>query len=63
MKTEEILIYGREDMIYGCHKKDIQDIDSNDFTFSIKPFQIYGIILFIDDGGQTKILKNRYGSL
>ena len=41
--------------------KDIRIIDFLEFKESIKLFQLYNIILFIDDDGQTKIFKNRYG--
>jgi hypothetical protein len=61
MRKEETLILGREDMIETENGKDIRIIDFIDFKISIKPFQENGIILFIDDNGQTKILKNRYG--
>jgi hypothetical protein len=61
MRKEETLILGREDMIETKNGKDIRIIDFIDFKISIKPSQENGIILFIDDNGQTKILKNRYG--
>ena len=61
MKKEVTLILGREDMIETKNGKNILLIDFTDFKISVKPFQENGIILFIDDNGQTKILKNRYG--
>ena len=48
-------------MIKTKNGKNILLIDFTDFEISVKPFQDNGIILFIDDNGQTKILKNRYG--
>jgi hypothetical protein len=61
MRKEEVLILGREDMIETKNGKTILLIDFTDFKISVKPFQENGIILFIDDNGQTKIIKNRYG--
>jgi len=61
MRKEETLILGREDMIENNQGKDIRIIDFTDFEISAKPFQENGIILFIDNNGDTKILKNRFG--
>lgn len=61
MKKEETLILGREDMIERNQGKNILLIDFTDFKISVKPFQENGIILFIDNNGDTKILKNRFG--
>jgi len=61
MRKEVTLILGREDMIETKNGKNILLIDFTDFEISVNPFQENGIILFIDDNGQTKILKNRYG--
>lgn len=61
MRKEETLILGREDMTELNQGKNILLVDFNDFKISIKPFHENGIILFIDDNGDTKILKNRFG--
>lgn len=61
MRKEEILIIGREDMIESKICKDIFFIDFTDFKISLKPLKESGFILFIDDNGDTKILKNRCG--
>ena len=61
MRKEETLILGREDMIESNQGKDILLVDFTDFKISVKPFQENGIILFIDNNGDTKILKNRFG--
>jgi len=61
MRKEETLILEREDMIENNQGKDIRIIDFTDFKISVKPFQENGIILFIDNNGDTKILKNRFG--
>jgi hypothetical protein len=61
MRKEETLILGREDMFEENQGKYILLIDFTDFKISVKPFQENGIILFIDNNGDTKILKNRFG--
>jgi hypothetical protein len=61
MRKEEILILEREDMIETKNSKSILLIDFTDFKISVKPLQENEIVLFIDNNGQTKILKNRYG--
>jgi hypothetical protein len=63
MRKEEILILGREDMFEVNKGKDILSIYFTDFKISGKHYQDNGIILFIDDNGDTKILKNRFGNI
>ena len=62
MRKEEALVLGREDMIEAEIGKPIHLIDFTDFRISHTHFQ-QSIVLFIDDNGQTKILKNRYGEV
>ncbi len=61
MRKEETLILKREDMIESNQGKDILLVDFTDFKISVKTFQENEIILFIDNNGYTKILKNRFG--
>ena len=61
MKKQITLILEREDMFEIKNDKNILLIDFNDFKMSVKSVYEYGIILFIDYNGQTKILKNRWG--
>lgn len=61
MRKEETLILGREDMIETHKGKNILLIDFTDFKISVRPLKENGIILFIDNNGDTKILKNRFG--
>ena len=61
MRKEETLILEREDMIETHQGKDILLIGFTDFKISVRPFHENGIILFIDNNGDTKILKNRFG--
>jgi len=54
------LIIGREDLYQQSSGKPIDlvtQVDVADDTL----FTIYDLLLFIDENGQTKILKNRYG--
>lgn len=60
MRKEETLILGREDMIENNQGKNICFIDVTDFKISLKLLQENGIVLFIDDDGDTLILKNRF---
>ena len=57
----ETLILGRKDMIENYQGKDILLINFTDFKISVNKTLENGIILFIDDNGATKILKNRFG--
>lgn len=61
MRKEETLILEREDMIKTRQGKDILLIGFTDFKISVRPFHENGIVLFIDNNGDTKILKNRFG--
>lgn len=61
MKLETVLILQREDMVKHSKEKSIIDIDYTDMKYSSEPFVKNGFVLFIDDNGATKILKNRFG--
>lgn len=61
MKKEETLILGREDMFETQQGKNILLIDFTDFKISVNKILENGIIVFIDNNGDTKILKNRFG--
>ena len=58
---EETLILGREDMFETQQGKNILLIDFTDFKISVNKTLENGIIVFIDNNGDTKILKNRFG--
>ena len=60
MKKEETLILGREDMFETQQGKNILLIDFTDFKISVNKTLENGIIVFIDNNGDTKILKNRF---
>ena len=45
----------------SSNKKHVDEIDFYDFTISRNPMISSPIILFIDDNGKTKVLKNGYG--
>jgi hypothetical protein len=61
MRTEQTLILERTEVKQHAIGKDINLISLEDFNMSFKPFQTYTIILFIDNNGETRILKNRFG--
>jgi len=62
MKEDKVLILEREDLNKGCEKLSISSITYYNFKVSVNQKCLsHGLVLFIDDNGQTKILKNRYG--
>lgn len=61
MIEEKILILEREDLIIGSEKKHIKDIKFYDFKNSIEKLNTSSVVLFIDEDGTTRILKNRWG--
>ena len=60
MRTGQVLILGWDDVQHKV--TDINSIELTDVRYSSKPCSTYGVVLFIDDNGQTKVLKNRYGN-
>ena len=64
METARCIILRRDDLIKSSEDKPFIDIKYDDFRnepFDDK-FRINEIILFIDNNGQTKLLKNRWGN-
>lgn len=61
MRKEETLILDRDDLINSSRDKTIADINFMDFKISLKPAREVNIVLFMDDNGESKVLKNRYG--
>jgi len=61
MRTEQTLILERTELKQHVIGKDISLISFEDFNMSFKPIQMHTIILFIDNNGETRILKNRFG--
>jgi len=55
------LIVNRSDLYLQVRKKHIKDIFPTDLKDSLKPYQKNAIVLFVDNNGQTKLLKNKYG--
>lgn len=61
MREETILILEREDLKEMSIGRDLFRLTFLDTKISEKVMRNNGIILFIDENGETKILKNRYG--
>jgi len=57
----DALILKRRDLRENCKLKHFDDIDMHDFKSRQRMFHVNNLILFIDDGLQTKLIKNRYG--
>lgn len=62
MKEETTLILWREDLNPRSSNKSFNDINYNDFTVSWEFCIKQPIVLFMDNDGKTKMLKNRYGN-
>lgn len=65
MKSEKVLILGREDLIACSFDIKASHINITDFKKSVgetmKLFARQNMIIFIDDNGETRVLKNRWG--
>jgi len=62
MKKEELLILERKDLIHGAIDKKIDDIDIRDLRLlAYSNILTSNFVVFIDENGKNKILKNRYG--
>jgi hypothetical protein len=56
------LILKREDLNESSKNKNILLLKYNDFVHgTYNKITTNGVVLFVDDNGKTKILKNRYG--
>lgn len=58
MKKIETIIFTREDLV--DKKIDFESITR--YYFDIETLKKSEMVLFIDDNGDTKILKNRFGN-
>ena len=59
MRTETALIIEREDINQENRTKPMSEINREHIKFSPKPFDQAGVVIFIDDDGTSKILKDR----
>jgi hypothetical protein len=55
-----ITLYTRTDLRRESELKMINEIEFSDFRFSKEPFMQAEMVVFFDDDGQFRILKNRY---
>lgn len=62
MKKEEIIILGREDLIEDKKGKSFYDIEMCDFPYN-PDFVSLCAVMFIDDNGNSRLFKNRYGDI
>ena len=63
MRTGDLLVLTREDLITISENKKINDINSFDIKGTFQPFASASLVIFVDDNGSTRILKNRYGKI
>jgi hypothetical protein len=65
MKTEKVLILGREDLIECSKDINVTRLSLTDFKWTVgdtmRIFIKQLMIIFIDKNGETRILKNRWG--
>lgn len=61
MREVKTIILKREDLNLEARNLPISKINYVHIKGSDKPIRINEIVLFIDDNGYTKILKNRFG--
>lgn len=61
VKMPQTLILKREDLVDSQKTKDLSSIELKDFKTSNSLFITHDYVLFIDDDGETKLLKNRFG--
>ena len=61
--TATTLILGRKDLVDNSIEKEFSFIEPRDLKTSMHLFATHDIVLFIDNDGQTKFLKNRFGNL
>ena len=61
--TATTLILGRKDLVDNSIEKEFSFIEPRDLKTSMNLFATHDIVLFIDNDGQTKFLKNRFGNL
>jgi len=55
-----ITLYTRADLRLESELKMINEIEFSDFRYSKEPFIQAEMVVFFDDDGQFRILKNRY---
>ena len=58
-----VLILKRENLNKQGSIKDIKDIDYYDFKVTAASIYKSDVIVFLDDNGDSKLLKNRYGEI
>lgn len=63
MFKEPTLILRKGDLIERSHDKTIDEVEFTDFMCSYVQIAEEKIILYIDENGNTRILKNQYGNL
>jgi hypothetical protein len=61
MENIEVLLLRKKDLVIDAKIKKINDIKILDTMVSITNIRKANMIIYIDDFGETLILKNRYG--
>ena len=61
MREDKVLILERSDLLDMFKDKYFSLIDFSDFSLSYQRMYEQSLILFFDDNGEIRILKNRFG--
>jgi len=63
MREEKILFASRNDLRLDCKNKELSLIEDCDFNYinDVKLMTKVAVVIFIDDDGKSKCLKNRFG--
>jgi hypothetical protein len=62
MRIEGVVIFERKDLFLDYKNKNFLDISFTDIRQPRELFDRACLVLFIDNDGETKILKNKYGN-
>lgn len=58
----KILVLRRNNLIVPSQNKPYEDVEYTDIARSFEPVTQASVVMFIDEFGNTKLLKNRYGN-
>lgn len=61
--VSDLIICGRKDLLKQSIEKKLADLSSDDFKFGANIFQKTGMVIFVDDDGESRVLKNRNGKV
>jgi hypothetical protein len=57
----DVAVYTKKDLLESCKDMPFDKLNYCHFKQSKMPIQIASLVLFIDDEGNTHLIKNRFG--